>query len=402
MTMTKKFALLALAACLPGCAATNNVRTTEELAAHHDWFVNDVMDRRVELSRNMVERVVREQDQAAASRTSEPIFDILIISGGGERGAFGAGVIKGWGNVADPQLRRPEFDVVTGVSTGALIAPFAFVGTDEACDLAFDIYREPKPDWFRIRNLLSILLVRESFADNAGLRKEIETCVNQDMLSAIADGRNHSRLLLIGTTNLDLGMLTMWDSTRLADEVVRGGKHRSIFDDVILASTAIPGVFAPVKIDGDLYVDGGVTRNIAYTTDYDFEYSVVNVWKREHADRKFPKTRVWVIFNNQLGGPPVQLNSSWPEVAKRSLDVSVRSSTLSNLKALATSLELFRIAEGAEVEFRLMAIPDDWRPPVKGAFKKENMNELAEMGVKMGADPASWRKTVPNPESPGN
>ena len=377
-------------------------RSPQELATHRESFVREVIERRAALSRSVVERIVFEQEQAEAAQAVEPTFDILILSGGGDRGAFGAGVLKGWGQVTDPDVRRPTFDVVTGVSTGALIAPFAFVGTEVAYEQAFLAYRDPKPQWFRIRNLLSILLVRESFIDNAGLRKEIETGIDDSLLQAIAEGRRQNRLLLIGTTNLDLGMLTMWDSTRLADEVAAGQKKRSAFDDVILASTAIPAVFPPVKIDGDLYVDGGVTRNIAYTTDYEFEHSLVNIWKRELPHRKFPKTRVWVIVNNQLGASPEQLLPTWPAVMERSLEISIRSATTSSLKALAVSLDCLRLREGVDIEFRFMAIPDDWRPPVKGPFKKETMASLAELGCKLGADPKAWRQTVPNPESPEN
>lgn len=383
-----------------GCTVRQTPRSPEQLAAHRAQFIEEVRIRRSDLSRSVMNRVVHEQDRAAAASAPTPTLDVLIISGGGDRGAFGAGVLRGWGQVTDPEFRRPEFDVVTGVSTGALIAPFAFVGTEETYEVAFSAYRDPKPHWFQIRNLLAILLVRESFIDNSGLRKEMESSMDVPILEAIADGRRENRLLLIGTTNLDLGMLTMWDATRLADEALSGKGSRKKFDDVILASTAIPAVFPPVKIEGDLYVDGGVTRNIAYTTDYDFDHSLVNLWKREQPNRPFPKTRVWVIVNNQLGAYPEQLVPTWPAVTQRSLEVSIRAATISSLKALAVSLEVLRAREGADIEFRLIGIPDWWRPPVKGSFKKETMNSLAEIGLQLGADPSAWRTTVPNPESP--
>lgn len=387
---------------LSGCAVRQTTRTPQQLAAHRDWFVKEVNLRRADLSRSVMNRVVQEQDSAWAAGALQPTLDILIISGGGDRGAFGAGVLKGWGKIADPEFRRPEFDVVTGVSTGALIAPFAFLGTDEAYDVAYTAYRDPNPHWFQLRKLWKILLKRESFMDNSGLRAEVEKSIDDSVLQAIAQGREKNRLLLIGTTNLDLGMLTTWDATRLADEVVSGTRGRSTFDDVILASTAIPAVFPPVKIEGDLYVDGGVTRNIAYTTDYDFENSLVNLWKREQPNRPFPKTRVWVIVNNQLGAYPEQLHPTWPAVTQRSLEISIRAATISSLKSLSVSMEVLRAKEGVDIEFRLIGIPDSWRPPVKGSFKKETMNSLAEIGLQLGADPGAWRTTVPNPESPEN
>jgi predicted acylesterase/phospholipase RssA len=288
------------------------------------------------------------------------------------------------------------------VSTGALIAPFAFVGTPAAYEEAFLAYREPKPHWFRVRNLLAILLFRESFIDNGGLRSEIASRIDEPMLRTIAQAGAEHRLLLIGTTNLDLGLLTMWDATRLAREITDGGKPRSAFDDVILASTAIPAVFPPVLIDGDHYVDGGVTRNIAYTTDQDSPHSTINIWKAEFPDRPFPRTRVWVVINNQLTTRSESMSPRWPSVMERSLDISVRSATLNSLKALAVSIELMRLRDQVDIELRFIAIPDDWRPPVKGVFQKETMSILAELGCRLGADPASWRTTVPNPEFPEN
>lgn len=385
---------------LAGCTPRMTSRSAAEMAAHRQEFVREVMAGRAALGRCVVRRIIGEQNESKTLGSAEPVFDVLILSGGGDYGAFGAGVLKGWGTLADPPHRRPEFDVVTGVSTGALIAPFAFVGTDEAYEQAFCAYREPKPQWFRLRRWASILLVRESFFDNSGLRDEIRTCVDEPMMRKIAEARDQNRVLLIGTTNLDLGMLTMWDATRLAHEAVSGTRDRSTFDNVILASTAIPAVFPPVKIEGDLYVDGGVTRNIAYTTDQEFAESAVNIWKREHPQRKPPKARVWVIINKQLGTAPEHLLPTWPAVMERSLELSIRASTISSLKGLALAIQYLQLRDGLDIELRIIAIPDDWRPPVKGPFKKQTMASLAELGVRLGADPGAWRTEVPNPESP--
>lgn len=385
-----------------GCGPRFHLRSDAELARHRAQFIADVAERRIALSRRSVERMVLEQDahQAKDADAAEPTFDVLILSGGGDAGAFGAGVLKGWGAVTDGEFRRPQFDIVTGVSTGALIAPFAFIGTDQAYEEAYVAYREPKPTWFRVRNLFAILLLRRSFIDNKGLSDEISTRIDRNMLGKIAEEADQHRLLFIGTTNLELGMLTMWDATRIAHEVIHDRRDRSDFDQVILASTAIPAVFPPVILEGDHYVDGGVTRNIAYTTDQDAPYSTVNVWKREHSGRKMPKTRVWVIINNQLTTRTESTVPTWPSVTQRSLDISIRSATLNSLKALEVSMELLRLRDNAEVEFRFIAIPDEWRPPVRGPFKKETMSSLAELGCRLGADPASWRTKVPNPEYP--
>jgi hypothetical protein len=113
-----------------------------------------------------VTREKAEYDEYKAGRLSAPpVIDILIVSGGGDWGAFGAGFLKGWGRVPPGPMARPQFDVVTGVSTGALIAPFAFLGTDETIETIVQLYRHPKPDWVKQRGFLYFLPNNISFAE---------------------------------------------------------------------------------------------------------------------------------------------------------------------------------------------------------------------------------------------
>jgi len=121
-------------------------------------------------------RVRREQiEYAQGRRPAPPVLDYLVISGGGDFGAFGAGVLKGWSRVpaSDPLARPRAFDVVTGVSTGALIAPFAFVGDDDAIERINHLYRNPGPDWVKQRWPLFFLPNNISFAEVPGLEREV-------------------------------------------------------------------------------------------------------------------------------------------------------------------------------------------------------------------------------------
>jgi predicted acylesterase/phospholipase RssA len=379
-----------------GCAISRPSRSPETLAAHRQEVVKQVIVGREQLSRKIIARAISEQDKG----NSGYVIDFLILSGGGDKGAFGAGVLKGWGEVKDPAMARPVFDVVSGVSTGALIAPLAFVGTEDAYERAFHVYQNPRPEWTRLRGLLKSLITKASFVDNAWLRKEITDAIDDPIIREIARGHDESRVLIIGTTNIDLGLLVMWDAADIAHEIVTGGRDRKRLDDILLASASIPAVFPPVEIDSDLYVDGGAMRNIAYSTDQASPNSVFNIWRREHPERKLPKFRLWIIVNNQLSTPARQVGAGWPDQISRTMEIAVRSSTIGSLKALAVAAQLLRTRESVDIEYRYISIPDQWRPPVEGSFKKETMVSLAQLGYSLGKDAGSWQTVVPEPESP--
>jgi hypothetical protein len=106
--------------------------------------------------------------------------------------------------------------------------------------------------------------------------------------------------------------------------------------------------------------------------------------------------RYWVIFNNQFRFPPEVTQARWPAIMSRATIMATQSATVSAMRHLAANAELTRIKYGIDVELRIMAVPEAWAPQVAGTFKKEVMNDLADLGEKMGADPASWTKGVPD------
>ena len=142
----------------------------------------------------------------AGQSTEAPTLHVLIISGGGDFGAFGAGFLRGWGKVQDQTWKRPQFDIVTGVSTGALIAPFAFLGDDASYDRIAELYRNPGRDWINRRGLLFFLPGNQSLVRIDGLTRDIKRAFDASVVQGIAAGAEAGRLLAIGTTNLDFGM----------------------------------------------------------------------------------------------------------------------------------------------------------------------------------------------------
>jgi hypothetical protein len=322
-----------------------------------------------------------------------PVIDILIISGGGDWGAFGAGFLKGWSHVQGP-LAKPEFDVVTGVSTGALIAPFAFLGDEQSIDVIETLYRNPKSDWVKKRGLLYFLPYNESFAITPGLERELRQRVDPAMMQRMAEEKARGRLLLVNTTDLDDGGMWVWDVGSEAQYALASGDLDRVHR-ILLASSGIPGAFPAREIDGGLYVDGGVTGNILYGGRVEPDQGASAIWAKAYPTRPPLKVRYWVIFNNQLRPRPQVTAPTWPAVVKRSIELSTRAATLTAMRHLFAKAEIARLSHGGEVEVRVVAVPNDFVPPVAGDFAKPTMNALADMGERMGADPSSWLTEIP-------
>lgn len=412
---------LAVAFCLIafGCAVARPALSSEKLAARKQAQLGYIDQYKRIVDARLVRRMARE---VRAARPGEaPAVDILVISGGGDFGAFGAGYLQGWGwsvsPGADHVLGRPQFDIVTGVSTGALIAPFAFIGTDPQYDRVAHMYSSPKKEWFVSRGLIRLLFGAQSYMDTAGLRKELDAQIDDAAIAAIADGEREDRTLWIGTTNLDLGVMYPWDLTLEARRIVdfdglgaggrradgsravgEGGACCDRFRDVLLASAAIPAVFPPVVIDSTLYVDGGASANILFDADLLRPGGPVEAYHAEHPDLPVPRFRFWVIINNKIGVDERIVQPTWLSITEASVATAIRASTLNSLKQLATLSELQR-CRGLDVQFRFVCIPDDWRPPIDNPepFDPELMRSLLELGRRMGERPESWRQVISGP-----
>jgi len=385
---------LVLSACGPAMTRPARERVDlEKLRATEDEQTG-AANRKI-LSR-LLERTKAEYDRfAAGGRKTPPTVDILIVSGGGDWGAFGAGFLKGWKKVSsqDP-VAMPEFDAVTGVSTGTLIAPFAFLGDEKSIDEIVNLYRNPGEDWVKQRGYLYFLPNNISFAEVPGLEREMRDHINLDKLRQIANAGADGRLLAVNTTNLDVGQSRVFDLVAEAQHAVDSGNLDRVHN-IMLASAGIPGAFPFRMIDDQLYVDGGVTGNIIYGGRIAEEDSLPAQWQKSFPALKIPKFRYWVIFNNQFRPVPEVVPPNWPAVVQRSLETSTRAATTTAVRHLFAMAEISRIKRKADVEVRIVSIPGEWFPPVPGTFIKETMNNLADLGEKMGADPSSWSTEPP-------
>ncbi|MGB8639499.1 MAG: patatin-like phospholipase family protein [Pseudolabrys sp.] len=275
------------------------------------------------------------------------------------------------------------------MSTGTLIAPFAFLGDRQSIDEIVDLYRNPLEDWVKQRGFLYFLPDNISFAEVPGLEREIRKHITMDLLRRIAKAGTDGRILAVNTTNLDTGTSRVFDLVAEAKQAADSAAVNRVHN-IMLASAGIPGAFPFRIIDDELYVDGSVTGNIIYGGRIAEEDSLPALWQKTYPNLPSPKFRFWVIFNNQFRPVPVVTAPNWVAVIQRSLETSSRAATATAVRHLFAMAEISRLKRNADVEVRIVSIPGDWSPPVPGVFKKETMNNLADLGEKMGADPSNW------------
>jgi len=388
---------VALGAMLISCASAPERadRATEDLMVAREAY--DAA--RARQTREFMERLLDRVDRAAQASvtagqaTKPPTIDVLIISGGGDWGAFGAGVLKGWGRVQG-ELARPTFDVVTGVSTGALIAPFAFLGDDESYDRIVQLYRHPQDDWAMSRGTFFFLPNNPSFFSLPGLEREMRTALDRPMLERIAAEESSGRGLLVNTTNIDFGRMHAWDIVAEAKTALANGNPDWVHQ-ILLASAGIPGIFPARDIGEYLYVDGAITGNILYGGAMRREHTLPTLWEKRHPGAPMPPMRYWVIFNNQFRFPPQVTRGRWPDIMGRATIMSTQTSTVNSMRHLFALAEVANLTHKGEIQVRVIAVPDTWVPPKPGTFQTEVMNSLADLGEQMGADPSSWRTDPP-------
>ena len=342
--------------------------------------------------RELERRALVDRFLARVEASSNRTIDLLVISGGGDWGAFGAGVLKGWRRVKGP-LARPQFDVVTGVSTGALIAPFAFLGDDASIERIVQLYRNPQKDIATSRGWLFFLPDNPSLYVLPGLERELGTAIDRAFLERIVAEGAKGRALLVNTTNVDLGDNRVWDLTVEAQRALSGDEEQ--VRRLLLASAGIPAVFPARGIGEYLYVDGAITGNIIYGGETREAEGLVARWHAKHPRRPLPRLRYWVIFNNQIRFPPQVTADRWPDIMRRTTIMATQTSTLNSLRHLYAMAEVARLKYKADIEVRLITVPEDYVPSKPGTFVPQVMNELADLGERMGAEPKNWRTEVP-------
>lgn len=323
---------------------------------------------------------------ASAKRIDgRPVVDILALSGGGSDGAFGAGVLTGWTARGD----RPEFAVVTGVSAGAIVAPFAFLGPRYDVPMK-EVWTKYETTEIVTAQVLPGLLGGASLADTAPLAALIAKYVDSKFLRAVGAEYRRGRLLLIGSTNLDAQRPVVWNMGEIA--ISRHPDALQLFRDVILASAAIPGAFPPViiKVEADgksyeeMHVDGGTTREVFVSpmqvplTDFDKLYDAP------------PIRRLYLIKNGKLVPEYQPVKPTTIQIAARAISTLIKSQHQGEI------YYIYRRARDGGADFNLLAVPADFKETPKQAFDPAYQTLLFDLGYKIGRSGGPWLKVPPN------
>jgi hypothetical protein len=378
---------------LTGCVATGDARDSVPQALVDEAYVAGYGririwgDERGSVTEQDVVDLRKQRALAAkADRTINPReVNALTISGGGSAGAFGAGILNGWTKHGG----RPKFDIVTGISTGALIAPFAFLGPDYDGELTEAFTSVDGGDIYERNSLLTALSIG-SFTSNEPLRRMIERYVTDDFIDKVAQEHAKGRRLLIGTTNLDAERPVIWNMGAIASSRAPG--RTKLFHEVILASAAIPGVFPPVDIqvvaDGkayeEMHVDGGTSNQV---------FLMPASLSLRKIDRKLGvsgiKRHLYVIRNGRT-------SPEFSIVKRRLLPIAGKSvSSLLKTQGVGDVYRLYAMSQRDGIDFNFIDMPASFTEAEKSPFDMTYMNSLYRTGYDMARNGVPWEKFPP-------
>lgn len=339
--------------------------------------------------RDVVAAGKRERDFLAGSGGDGtlPPVDMLALSGGGDNGAFSAGLLGGWTAAGD----RPRFKVVTGVSTGALIAPFAFLGSDYDSVLK-QVYTTLKPADVSERRGVLAAINNDGLGDNRPLRSLLSKYVDRALLARIALEYEHGRLLIVATTDIDAGQPVLWNMGAIAASSAPNALE--LFRSILVASAAIPVALPPtmmrVEVDGtqyeEMHVDGGCSAQV-------FLYPPGMVAVARKLGEKMSTGRggrVWIIRNSPLA-------PGWHPVDRRTINIAgLAISSLIRNQGIGDLYRIYLIAQRDNLDFNLAYIGEDFTyPGKKEEFETAYMVKLYDYAFALGRAGYPWKHFPP-------
>jgi predicted acylesterase/phospholipase RssA len=313
-----------------------------------------------------------------------PSSAMLAVSGGGDNGAFAAGFLNGWSEAGT----RPQFKLVTGVSTGALIAPFAFLGPAYDQQLKQLYTSISFKDIAKTRSMISVI-TNDAMADNTPLKNLVKKYIDRGVLDAIAAEDTKGRMLLVGTVNLDARRAVIWNITKIAAS--RAPNSLALVRSLLIASSAIPGTFPPVMIDveangkkyQEMHVDGNTAAQVFI---YPAAVRLKEVAQTIGVDRE---RKLYILRN-------ARLDPEWAQVERRTLPIAIQAvTTLIQYQGMGDLYRIYSVTQRDGIDFNLAYIPPTFNTPHKKDFDNDYMRSLYDMGYTLGAKGYTWTKKPP-------
>ena len=361
---------------LAGCVSTSK-RVLSQQAAHYATLPNGYDPLNPSQLSPLYAKVMAKPGQNLVrllERKKGRALNIISISGGGQNGAFGAGFLNGWRESG----KRPVFDAVGGVSTGALISTHALLGTPADDATLEEMYTTiTKENIYWDRGVVDIIAGADSLRDTAPLRALIARYITAKTLKRVAAALKEDRLLIVGTTNVDYGQTWIWNMSLIA----RDGKL-DLYRKVLLASASFPIVFPPVEIDGHLFIDGAARSNLV----------VPGMGGTTKPDPPLHgKGNVFIIDNGRLIHPPEPLRRALGDVAATTVSVMMDQSMQTALMRSYFGAQFLGYA------FKMAAIPDNvgiGKDPL--AFDPKQMRAAFDAGRIMAKQANPWENAPTN------
>jgi predicted acylesterase/phospholipase RssA len=382
---------------ISGCSTPDRLPAVPQSAAAHAvpdpgtssvpirYLVTRETDSFAAAARASLEREKAWLASQGQSGSLPPVY-FLAISGGGDNGAYGAGLLNGWTATGT----RPVFKAVTGVSTGALIAPFAFLGPKY--DYVLErVYTTTSPkDIFKKRGIIKGIF-GDAMADSRPLANVIAEYVNQQLMDEIAAEYAKGRVLLVGTANLDSLEPVIWDMTAIAAS--KDPNAIPLFRNILLASASIPGAFPPVLIDvnvsgtryQEMHVDGGTMAQVF------FYPPSVNL---AEAGADMQRKRTLSIIRN------ARLDADWASVERRTMSIAARAiGSLTRTQGIGDLYRIYTTSQRDGIDFNLTYIPRTFNTPHLEEFDTNYMRELYAVGQQAAKSGGAWQKYPPGFEA---
>jgi hypothetical protein len=337
------------------------------------------------LRKDRQEKLADQSKKEGGQATIKPSRNVLCLSGGGSFGAYTAGVLIGW----TEQGGRPDFDVVTGISTGALIAPFAFLGPKYDDQLKHFYTALETKDLYRLRPLRA--LFGEAFADTAPMAARLGAFLTCEVVTEIAAEHRRGRRLYVGTTEEEGKQFVVWDVGAIADRGTPA--DRDLILKILLGSSAPSGFFPSSKIDvavdgrryTERHVDGGVSQQVFFRPPY-----VPPEERSDVAARDLAGTKVYVIVAGKLYADPEVIRPWSLAAASKSV------STLLYAQARGDLQRLYTVCLLTGMDYYVSAIPQGYEAPTSSAaFEPSIMGALFQEGRRVIGSPEAWRTLPP-------